>query len=128
MRALKRGRTYVSWDTTKEDEVEDGDKVIEAIGFRTVVPSAPRLGVLVRIVTCTGGSTTAFKNTGTSRTHGWLSHTRAQVMILGSVSSSPASGSVLTAQSLEPASDSVSPSLSAPPPRMLCLTLFLKNK
>ena len=30
--------------------------------------------------------------------------------------SSPASGSVLTAQSLEAASDSVSPSLSAPPP------------
>ena len=31
------------------------------------------------------------------------------------MSSSPASGSVLTAQSLEPASDFVSPSLSAPP-------------
>ena len=38
--------------------------------------------------------------------------TSAQVMILRFVSSSPASGSVLTAQSLEPASDSVSPSLS----------------
>ena len=37
--------------------------------------------------------------------------TAAQVMISRSVSSSPASGSVLTAQSLEPASDSVSPSL-----------------
>ena len=37
--------------------------------------------------------------------------TSAQVMILRSVSSSPASGSVLTAQSLEPVSDSVSPSL-----------------
>uniref|UniRef100_A0A8C8WSB4 RRM domain-containing protein n=1 Tax=Panthera leo TaxID=9689 RepID=A0A8C8WSB4_PANLE len=34
-----------------------------------------------------------------------------EVMILRSVSSSPASGSVLTAQSLEPVSDSVSPSL-----------------
>ena len=33
------------------------------------------------------------------------------IMISRSVSSSPASGSVLTAQSLEPASDSVSPSL-----------------
>ena len=32
------------------------------------------------------------------------------------VSSSPAPGSVLTARSLDPASDSVSPSLSAPPP------------
>ena len=54
--------------------------------------------------------------------------TLAQVMISQSVSSSPTSGSVLTAQSLEPASDSVSPSLSAPPPLMLCLSLFLKNK
>ena len=39
--------------------------------------------------------------------------TLAQVMISQSVSSSPGLGSVLTAQSLEPASDSVSPSLSA---------------
>ena len=38
--------------------------------------------------------------------------TSAQVVISQFVSSSPASGSVLTAQSLEPASDSVSPSLS----------------
>ena len=52
--------------------------------------------------------------------------TSAQVMISRSVSSSPASGSVLTAQSLEPASDSVSPSLSAPPPFMLCFCL--RNK
>ena len=37
--------------------------------------------------------------------------TSAQVMISWSVSLSPASGSVLTAQSLEPVSDSVSPSL-----------------
>ena len=37
--------------------------------------------------------------------------TLAQVMISWFVSSSPASGSVLTAQSLEPISDSVSPSL-----------------
>ena len=41
--------------------------------------------------------------------------TSAQVMISPFVSSSPASGSVLTAQSLEPVSDSVSPSLSDPP-------------
>ena len=50
--------------------------------------------------------------------------TLAQVVISRLMGSSPASGSVLTAQSLEPASDSVSPSLSAlprrPPP--------LKNK
>ena len=38
--------------------------------------------------------------------------TSAQVMISLFVGSSPASGSVLIAQSLEPASDSVSPSLS----------------
>ena len=37
--------------------------------------------------------------------------TSAQVMISQFVSSSAASGSVLTAQSLEPVSDSVSPSL-----------------
>ena len=49
--------------------------------------------------------------------------TSAQVMISRSMSSSPASGSVLTAQSLEPASDSVSPSLSAPPLLTLCLSL-----
>ena len=36
----------------------------------------------------------------------------AQVIILWFVSSSPVSGSVLTAQSLEPVSDSLSPSLS----------------
>ena len=40
--------------------------------------------------------------------------TSAQVMISHSVSSSPTSGSVLTAQSLEPVSDSVSPSLPLP--------------
>ena len=42
--------------------------------------------------------------------------TLAQVMILPFMSLSPALGSVRTAQSLEPALDSVSPSLSAPPP------------
>ena len=40
--------------------------------------------------------------------------TSVQVMISQFVGLSPASGSVLTAQSLEPASDSLSPSLSAP--------------
>ena len=53
--------------------------------------------------------------------------TLALVMILHFVSSSPASGSVLTARSLEPASESVSPSLSVsdPPPLMLALSLSL---
>ena len=54
--------------------------------------------------------------------------TSAQVRISWFLSSSPASGSVLTAQSLEPASDSVSCSLSAPPLLMLCLSVSLKNK
>ena len=48
--------------------------------------------------------------------------TSAQVMILQFLSLSPASGSVLTAQSLEPASDSVSPFLSAPLPPVLSLS------
>ena len=52
--------------------------------------------------------------------------TSAQVTISQFVSLSPTSGSVLTAQSLEPASDSVSLSLSAPPPPVLSPSL--KNK
>ena len=51
--------------------------------------------------------------------------TLAQVMISGFMSSSPALASVLTAQSLEPASDSVSPSLSALPPLVLTRALSL---
>ena len=54
--------------------------------------------------------------------------TSAQVMISQSMGSSPASGSVLTAQSLEPVSDSVSLSFSDPPLFMLSLSLCLKNK
>ena len=49
--------------------------------------------------------------------------TLAQVRISWFVSSSPACGSVLMAQSLEPASESVSPSLSVPPLLALCLSL-----
>ena len=45
--------------------------------------------------------------------------TLAQVMILLFMSSSSVSGSVLTAQSLEPASDSVSPSLSSALPPLM---------
>ena len=48
--------------------------------------------------------------------------TSAQVTISRFTSLGPASGSVLTAQSLEPALDSVSPSLCAPLPLMLCLS------
>ena len=48
--------------------------------------------------------------------------TSAQVTISWFMGSSPMSGSVLTAQSLDPASDSVSPSLSAPTSLVLCLS------
>ena len=54
--------------------------------------------------------------------------TLAQVMILRFVNYSPASGFVLMAQSLEPALDSVSPSLPAPPPLVLCLSVSLSQK
>ena len=53
--------------------------------------------------------------------------TSAQVMVLQFVSLSPTSGSVLTAQCLEPALVSVSPSLSAPPPLVLSLSLSLSK-
>ena len=52
--------------------------------------------------------------------------TSGQVMILRFMSSSPTLGSGLTAQSLETASDSVSPSLSASPPLTLSLSLSQK--
>ena len=53
--------------------------------------------------------------------------TLAQVMISQFMSLSPASGSVLTTQSLEPTSDSVSPSLSAPPP-LVCVRALSLSK
>ena len=53
--------------------------------------------------------------------------TSAQVIIAQFVGLSPASDSVLTARSPEPASDSVSPSLSAPPLLLLCLSKINKN-
>ena len=59
----------------------------------------------------------------------WVKHpTSAQVMISRFMGSSPASGSGLTAQSLEPASESVSPSLSAPSLLTLSLPPSLKNE
>ena len=54
--------------------------------------------------------------------------TLVQVMISQFVGSSPALDSVLTAQSLEPASDSVSPLLSTLPPPPPALSLSHKNK
>ena len=73
------------------------------------------------------GETMHFK-----RNHGtWVAQsvkclTLAQVTISQFMGLNPASGSVLTAQSLEPASDSVSPPLFAPPLLMLCLSLSQK--
>ena len=52
----------------------------------------------------------------------------AQVMISWFVGSSPMSVSVMTAQSLEPVSDSVPSSLSAPTPLVLSLSLSKLNK
>ena len=52
--------------------------------------------------------------------------TSAQVRISRLVGSSPASGSVLTARSLEPVSDSVSPSLSLPLPHSHSVSPSLK--
>ena len=54
--------------------------------------------------------------------------TSAQVMVLQLVSLSLTSGSMLIAQSLEPALDSVSPSLSASPSFTFCLCLSKLNK
>ena len=54
--------------------------------------------------------------------------TSAQVVFSRFVCSSPVSSSVLTAQSLDPASDSVAPSLSAPPPLILSLSPSKINK
>ena len=54
--------------------------------------------------------------------------TSAQVMNSRFMSSSPALGSVLTAQNLEPALDSVSLSLSAPPSFMLYVSLLFSKK
>ena len=51
--------------------------------------------------------------------------TSAQVMISQFVSSSPSWDSVLTAWSLDLASDSVTPSLCAPPLLSLCLSVSL---
>ena len=51
--------------------------------------------------------------------------TSVQVIMSRFMSSSLITGSVLTAQTLEPALDSVSPSLSALPPLPLCLSLSL---
>ena len=59
---------------------------------------------------------------------GSVSWASAQVMISRLAGLSPASASVLTARSLEPAADSVSPSLSRSLPCSRSVSLSLKNK
>ena len=65
---------------------------------------------------------------------GWHSQLSIQLLILAQiiisqlVGSSPVLGSVLTAQSLEPVSDFVFPSLSVHPLLALYLSLSLKNE
>ena len=54
--------------------------------------------------------------------------TSAQVMTSRFVGSSPASGSVRTARSLEPASDSASPPLSLPLPRSCSVSVSKINE
>ena len=66
------------------------------------------------------------KNRGTWVDQSVKHLTSAQVMISRSMSLSPVLGSVLTAQSLEPASNFVSPSFSAPSP--LTLSISKMNK
>ena len=53
--------------------------------------------------------------------------TSTQVMISWFMGLGHALGSMLAAQSLEPDLDSLSPSLSAPPPLVLCLSLSLSK-
>ena len=62
------------------------------------------------------------KKMGALEAPGWLSQSSGQLQLMISwfVSSNSMSGCVLTAQSLEPLSDSVSPFLSAPPPTHVC--------
>ena len=81
------------------------------------------LGLLVKLKLC-------FRGTWVAQTVKCL--TLAQVTISWFMNLNPKSGSVLTVWSLEPASDSLSPSLSDGPPLefslSLSLSLSLKNK
>ena len=85
---------------------------------------------LIESLCCTPETIISIKkeNLKEGQAPGWLSGLSIQLLIstqdtiLEFVGLSPSSGSVLTAQSLEPALDSVSPSLSVPPPLMLCLS------
>ena len=95
------------------------------MSIATLMPPHTRGSVIRREIRTERGLIKTYDNRGTWVAQSVKRPTSAQVMILRFVSSSPASGSVLTAQSLEPTSDSVSPPLSAPPPLTLCLSSSL---
>ena len=97
---------------------------------RGLTDSPGRLGLWERGVKDEVKKSRAFSGLQTHRVLAWgaqlIKHPAlAQVMISQFRSSSPASGSVLTAQSLEPALDSVFPSLSLSAPPLLVLSLSL---
>ena len=71
------------------------------------------------------GTCRKIQSCGTWVAQSFECRTSTRVMISWFVGSSPASGSVLTAWSLEPASDSVAPS-SAPPPLILSVSVSQK--
>ena len=75
---------------------------------------------------CTLKHTEVFRGTWVAQLVKCL--TSAQVMTSQFVSSRPVSGPVLPAQSLEPASDSVSPSSVVPPPLAPCVSLSIINR
>ena len=111
----------------------EGEASEDASGHWAVGMVGWRQGRSIRSERNTKGEKEGHKIKGPHSGGAWVAQsvkrlTSAQVMISQFMSSSPTSGSVLTAQSLEPASDSVSPSLSAPPPLVLCLSLSKINK
>ena len=71
----------------------------------------------IHLTGCLGGSVNWTSDLGSGH----------HLSVPGFMSSRPVSGSVMTAQTLEPASDSVSPSLSAPPLLTFCLFLSKIN-
>ena len=100
----------------------------------TPPPQGQKLRTLPDLALCissSGDSPVSFSvsfNRGTRGAQSIEHPISAQVMNLWFMSLSPVSGSVLTAQSLKPPSDSASPSLSAPPLLTLCFSVSLSLK
>ena len=92
----------------KQEEIENFNRPTTSKEIESVVKTLPARGTWVaQLVKCP---------------------TSAQVMVSWFMNSNLTSGSVLTAQSRKPPSDSVSPPLSAPSMLMFCLSLSLNNK